>query len=205
MKNLLALLLLLACISQACGKKNKVQWYEGPPYLKIFTDGKENEMDYLFLSGININSQYVLNDTDKRFIVKIAKSVDANAPPPRHYWETFSIYFVYKKMGRQVIKGASFDHIADHVLAEYRTVTDTTPVFGYMFTNQEEGEFTCERIEVNNEAGDNWIEIQKEEGNFKKIWGKLHMNMKVAAIENGCPNPKYPANFKVTGDFYLEL
>lgn len=196
MKEMTQLLTVSILLWLSACDKNKTPKEQTPtqPFVTMHIDGMNWEADTILINNIS--------EKKFSFYACIFNPNFRGAEFPR-YEEDFTMYLIEKKIGKSYLKGAPWTSILDSV----RSHTDRVPSYCHFSTTQEDGEFICERIQVdNNDSLNNWIEITKQEDNYKKIWGKFQMTMHRASLDHGCPIPRHPEQFNIrNGEFYIEL
>ena len=93
---------------------------------------------------------------------------------------------LYNRSGQQVLE------------TEYNTPTNSN-----FLVVIEEGEFISEEFRpLESDLVNNWLEITKQEDNYKKVWGKFSATY---IKEKTGPDAKYPDTLRIrNGSFYVE-
>jgi hypothetical protein len=138
--------------------------------------------------------------SDKKFTVSYAKGLHsgANLDGTDGFDEKISLNFIEKKMGKQEIKTLRISNIG--------SVNEENSFPSAFFnTTSQEGCVGCEDFIVDStNTADNWIEITKQEKNYRKIWGKFNLTM--IKETPGCDQPRYSDTIRIqNAEFYLEL
>ena len=113
------------------------------------------------------------------------------------YDQSLNFNLVDKKLGRQTIPIIKFLDISD--------LTEDSAPFVLFSTFTQQGCTGCEMFYVGGtDVENNWIEVTKQEDNFKKIWGKFSLTMVKDSVD--CFLARYPNTIEVrNGSFYLEM
>ncbi|HTO15977.1 MAG TPA: hypothetical protein VLZ83_09405 [Edaphocola sp.] len=118
--------------------------------------------------------------------------------PSFGYDESLTLGYVVKKLGKQYLPSLRLIDVGGMAIEDI-------PAYVFFGTRTEEGCVSCEQFIVDSNALDqNWIEVIKEEGNYKKIWGKFNLVMIRETGSVRCN--RYPDTIRIeNGTFYLEL
>jgi hypothetical protein len=170
----------------ACNKTDKSKASTS----SFIIDGKEWKSDKMRFSW----------SSDKKFTVSYAKGLHsgANFDGTDGFDEKVSLNFIEKKMGKQEIRALRISDIGS--VSEENSFPSA-----FINTTSQEGCVGCEDFMVDStNAADNWIEITKQEKNYRKIWGKFSLTM--IKESSGCDQPRYSDTIRIqNAEFYLEL
>lgn len=194
MKKMIHLLTATILLFSACDKnKTPKQTEPEKPFFSMNFQGQVWKVDSINLDNtLNPNTMFTFSAVDYGI------ENDVKYPKSR-----LSIGFLRKQVGKQRLTGAPIAEILDSV----RIYSPSVPTYLAVTSYQEHGHFLCEQFQVdNNDSLNNWIEITKQEGGYKKIWGKFQVTIFREGIYNRCDNLRFPERFTTTsGQFYLEL
>ena len=109
----------------------------------------------------------------------------------------YSFTLLRKKLGKQTLYNRSIEQVRV-------SLESTPPLFSFISSDQD-GEMACDVFRPNElDSVNNWINITKQEGNFKKVWGTFSVTIKKE--EFPCSKLKYPDSMEIrNGSFYIEL
>ncbi len=181
------LLLLLVCVTQTCKKKSgdaNSSWSNFEVNDSAWSSGKgystimgDSLINLSFSAGRYIKEDDYFSASSKMFIVSIPLEVGKH-----------SLYSVpNNKLGDEALSGKPF------------------ALFSTMI---EAGEFFCTTYNVYaGDSSNNWVQIERQEDNFRKVWGSYSMTMvKDTSISDGtCTRNTYGDTVRIrNAKFYAE-
>lgn len=165
-------------------------------------DKQELETSSFTINGNHWNSEKLSSSwqSDSKFSFSYGKGIHKSGEIGNTYNtfdEILNFNLIDKKLGRQIIPIITFAAIAG--------LNQDSPPFAVFGTFHDEGCVGCEMFYVGGtDVENNWIEITKQEDNFKKIWGKFSLTMVKDSID--CDLAHYPNVIQIrNGEFYLKF
>ena len=119
------------------------------------------------------------------------------------YWAEYDIdtaalsfNFLRKELGRKTVFNRRME--------EWITTLENTPTIASFNLQNNDFGFLSEAFRpLESDSVNNWIEITKQEDNYKKVWGKFSITL----IKEGTnQTPNYPDTLRIrNGSFYVEM